>query len=206
MHRALVVVPLLLCAVAACAPSSYRYAPVMLTNAELEGRPAIEAVVPADEPRGKMRVVPLGIAKVTPPQEGEQPEFSALYVRLAIENQSTETWTFDQAAQSIVTKWRGDDFQTYATTPTGVRAPVVAIAAGSTLRVDLMFELPPGATKPDHVEGFDVLWVLRAGTRDVSGRAAFQRLSADPAVLRGVHETIPPPQRGPGRYGPRPER
>lgn len=136
MSRAFAASLLLLSEASACAAPKYRYAPVMLTNAELEGRPAVEAMVPAAEPRA--------------------------------------------------------------------RAPVVAIEPRQTHRVDLVYELPPGATKAEHVEAFDVLWTLRAGPEVSSGKAAFQRLSAGPPGLPVSDDTNPPPQRGPGRYAPRP--
>lgn len=197
---------LLFLAAAACAPSRYRYAPVTLTNAELEGRPAVLATLPAEDPRGTLRIAPLGIAKITPPADSGATPFFALYVRMSFENASNETWIVDEAAQMLTTKWRGNDYTVHATTATGVRAPIVAIDPGASARLDMIFELPPGATTADDVEVFDVVWTVRTATSASNGRAAFQRLTAEPAVLPGVPDTNPPPQRAPGRYGPRPER
>lgn len=188
MNRALAIV--MLAGVAACAQLRYAYEPVTLTSADMDGHAAAVLAMPADAPKGELRIVALGVEKVNPPPGVGRPSFHALFARFVIDNQSDEAWTFDEAEQHIDV----DGASSWAVTPTGERPPVMRIGAHTTAPFDVLF--PVGTRDEGALARFEIQWTLRPGAHLVAGRAPFtRRTTTRETSAPAFAPALPPPPR-----------
>lgn len=202
-------VPLVLAVAAlACAPPRYTYSPVATTtttSADLAGAAATETPLRG----GLVRMAALGVGNVTAPAGSGIADQRVLFVRMYLENKSSDEWVVDEAELRMETVRRGETIASYATTPTAVRPPIVKIASSASATLDLLFPLPLGVEDAAALPSFDIVWTVHAGGRVVQDRTAFARIRNEPPATEPSPPILdkdlsPAPRTVPGWRGPNP--
>jgi hypothetical protein len=171
----------LLCsaAVGACAETEqYIYTPAVNANARADGVSAAHYPVPAEAPKGDVRVASFGLTQVEP--VGGGPKSSVLHVRMIVANNAdSQAWTFDtqnvRASIPGAVQLRPAFVNTDAGTP-----PTLIITQGQQRVVDLFFPAPAGMDRADRVPGFDVSWQIETSSGLIAQRTPFERQQIAP--------------------------
>jgi hypothetical protein len=104
---------------------------------------------------------------------------------MIIRNRSHERWVIDTREQTLVLATRA-----YEQTPaTLASAPsVVEVMPQHDATIDLVFALPPLASKAAEIPAFDAVWTVHVGARSITTRTTFERL-----VAPGIAQDGPSP-------------
>jgi len=159
-------------ALSACA-SEYAYVPRAGDVVTVEGRAGAEYPVPADAPRGSVRVSSDGALDVG----NEDERMRALHARVVVTNRSDVPWTFDVREPRAIIDGE-ERAAAFATAGADAETPVVTIAPGAVRAIDLFFPLDGSS---DEVPLFELRWRLTAGAAPVQERTPFERVDVDDA-------------------------
>lgn len=175
-----------------CAPERYAYAPVTTSSAEIEGASAAVYGVPADAPRGEVRVAMLGVAAAPALGGAQETRSRAIHVALAVSNRADEAWTIDPSEQRLTFIAKRERSDVYAMTSDAARAGPVLVPARSTRVIDLYFALPIQLEKESAPPPFELRWTVHAGSQAITQRTPFQRFLVAPTTSedRGLRQPI----------------
>jgi hypothetical protein len=163
----------------------YIYRPEENASARVAGRPAANYAVPAHEPRGRVRVATLGIAKLEPRGGGQT--MRAMHVRLVVDNNDdTGPWQVDTRDQWGTLANYGQSRPAFAGASHG-RPPILQIPSGTTDTIDLYYPLPSSMQETSEIPHFEVLWRVQTPETLVSERTSFERLRVEPAPSPGYY-------------------
>jgi len=167
MQRNLAIVVAL--AASGCA-QHYAYRPAENATASVAGVQAASYSIPADAPRGDVRIASFGIVQVA----RNAPR--ALHVRMVIANESDRAWSMDARQQVAVI---GGTRMAPSWIAAEQRGPIITIAANGRSTVNLFYQLPPGWERASRLPEFDLLWSVKAGDDVVTARTPFDRLRGE---------------------------
>jgi hypothetical protein len=159
-----------------CLPARYAaYQPDRTSEAALasvSGLPALRYAIPADDPRGSLRVTSFGVVAI---DAGRAGPLRAMHAGLVVTNDDDDdTWKLDaRELRAIFPSGESVAPSFVNATVTGV--PVLEIPPGRDLGVDAYFLVPaPYDREPAPV--FDLAWEVRTSTCSlVQGRTRFER-------------------------------
>lgn len=173
MNRSVVMIAV--AALFGCGPDTYTYAPVRTTSGDIAIEDAAVRAIPPDRPRGEVRVAALGVVALRPEAIADS-TLRAFHVEIVVSNRSDEPWTLDGAEQRLAVG-AGRELVEAITERVG-RPPQIEVPAHTTRTIDLYFPLPAEVESARDLPAFAVVWTVRAGSRVVTERSAFQRLRA----------------------------
>jgi hypothetical protein len=170
---------MLLGTVGCASEQRYIYRPEENATARVAGRPAAYYVVPAQEPRGDVRVATLGIAMLEPRGGGHR--LHAMHVRLVVDNNDdTGPWQVDTREQWGTLDNYGQSRPAFSAATRG-RPPILQIPPGTSDTIDLYYPLPSSMQDASELPHFEVLWRVQTPETLVSERTSFERLRVEPA-------------------------
>lgn len=180
MHARAVVVAAIGLPLAACA-SQYEYTPAENATASIQHQTAAHYDVPAQAPKGDVRLASFGFSKVAPANAPES-KVKALHLRMVVANNNdSQPWIVDARNQQLDVPGLGRVSPTYVSErETGAGLPVVTVPPGQKRTIDLFYQLPPGMDKASKVKGFDEVWQVQTPERTVVERTPFERLEVVP--------------------------
>lgn len=131
-------------------------------------------VVPRALPRGEMFVTSEGVIAGT---DGAQAG-PALHVRATVFNVAGQTpWAMDIREQ-IVTLPGGVQIHPGSVKTTAAGAPILAIAPGERIAIDLYFPLPDSQQSASVIPAFNFIWQVTTDRKRAAGTVPFGRFAA----------------------------
>jgi hypothetical protein len=116
--------------------------------------------VPA-EPRGQVRIVPVGRENFHLPQNPKL-TVPALHLTMEVLNQKgTDPWTVDARLQTVLLS--GTRLRPSSVKAPGGELPLVRIKPGEKKTIDLYYALPKGLREPQESQSFDFSWAVSTG-------------------------------------------
>jgi hypothetical protein len=165
------------CVLVACAEDEYIYRPAEQATANVGGLPAARYGIPPERPLGTVLIASSGLARVG---FGDGAEQRMLAVRMVVSNNTDDVpWTVDTREQRAIVLGAGESRPVYANADGGL-SPLLQVARGKKMSVDLFYPLPADRQNAKHVPEFDVIWQVRTGERIVAERTPFERLEIEP--------------------------
>jgi hypothetical protein len=146
------------------------------------GPPVLRYGIPADAPKGEAYVMSLGVENLNPPNGQAEP---MLHLRVAVENNATESWLLDPAEMSVSFDNGPEAHPTYAKGYQGGGKQTVP--AGGRADLDLYFLLPANA----HPQQVVLTWQVHRGTQVVANTSRFDLRtggSADQVYYEPVYD------------------
>lgn len=191
-------VPVLLVVTAGCASGRYIYEPEENATARVSGRPAAYYPIPAQAPRGDVRVATMGIAELQP-RSGEGQSLHVMHARMVVDdNADTVAWQVDTREQIGSISGYGQSRPAFASVSPG-RPPIVSIAPGASATIDLFYPLPADMQKASEIPRFELLWKIGTSEGPVAERTTFERVRIEPPPPAGAYAYDE--WAGPGWYG-----
>ena len=161
---------------ASCAGTPrFVYEPRDHALADEAGLVAAQYAIPAESPRGALRLASFGVTEVSMLGRSRP----ALHVRVILSNGGAETWTVDAREITLALPGRSP-------TPPGLvnadvrELPVARVPRGGAVAFDLFYPLPRNASAR-RVPAFEVHWVVRTEAGPVAGATTFDRQTLDDA-------------------------
>src|SRR5579884_2478412 len=177
---------LVVASVAGCATGRYVYRPEENATARVSGHSAAFYGVPPQAPRGDVRIATLGIATLEP-QGDDGHRMRAMHVRMVVDNNDdAAAWQVDTRQQVGSLNGYGQSRPAFASATPG-QPPVVAIAPGASVTIDLYYPLPASMQKASQVPHFDVLWRVQTPEGEVAERTGFERVHIEPPPPPGYY-------------------
>lgn len=166
----------LLVAVSGCALSQpYVFRPTETPNVTSENQSVARYVVPRALPRGEIFVASDGVIAASDEHDGPM-----LHVRATLFNVAGETpWAVDIREQ-IVTLPGGVQVHASRVKTAASGAPILAIAPGERIAMDLYFPLPESQQSALRIPTFDFIWQVTTDRKRAAGTVPFGRF--DPAL------------------------
>jgi hypothetical protein len=167
--------PSLALLLAGCASSEYAYVPARAPTAQVGGRVAADYPIPAQSPKGQLRVLSYGVVSAgTDTGESARP---AMHVRLVVTNSSARPWSLDTREQRVTVAGQAATGVAFASaSPGGSQPPVIDVGPGKSRTLDLFFPVTP---EPDDsasaLPEFDLNWQLNTGEAIFVGDTQFDR-------------------------------
>lgn len=184
--------PLLALLLAGCGSADYAYVPAHAPTAEVGGRVAADYPIPAQSPKGDMRVLSYGlVSAATDTGANARP---ALHVRLVVTNSSARPWSIDTREQQITVAGQPATGVAFASAgPGGAPPPIVDVAPGKSRTIDLFFPAPPDLDDDaSALPEFDLHWRLNTGEAILVGSTQFDRTEvseeAEQAYVAGPYD------------------
>lgn len=178
---------LALIVVSGCATTQpFVFRPTEAPNLTAENRAEARYVVPRRLPRGEIFVTSEGVVAGRQGQTGP-----ALHVRATLFNVAGETpWAVDIREQ-IVTLPGGVQVHASDVATAAPGAPILAIAPGERIAMDLYFPLPESQQSAAQIPGFDFIWQVTTDRKRAAGTVPFGRFDPpiDPAAGRATIAT-----------------
>lgn len=164
---------------AGCASAQYIYQPEENATASVSGRTAAYYRIPPASPHGDVRVATLGITTLEPTSDGQE-RVRAMHVRVVVDNNDdTAPWQLDTRQQIASLDSYGQSRPAYASTSFGT-PPVISIAPGASVAVDLYYPLPEDMQKASEIPHLSLLWSVQTPEAPVTERTSFQRVEIEP--------------------------
>jgi len=163
-----------------CASTQYVYSPEENATARVQGHPAALYQIPPEAPEGTVRVATLGIAKLALARPEGYVHVRALHVRMVVDDNGDEPWTFDTREQIAVLPGRGQSRAAWVSSSIG-QPPLVQIPPGASATLDLYYPLPRAMQDASEIPGVQVVWRVQTPQRVVAERTSFERLKVEPA-------------------------
>ena len=168
-----------------CAASQpFVFRPTETPNLTSEDRAIARYVVPRTLPRGEIFVTSDG---VVPSRDGQSGP--SLHVRATLFNVAGETpWAVDIREQ-IVTLPGGVQIHAHDVKTVAPGAPILAIAPGERIAMDLYFPLPDSRPSASEIPTFDFIWQVTTDRKRAAGSVPFGRYDVDPTGARATVAT-----------------
>ncbi|SRR5258708_6420952 len=169
----------------------YVFRPTEAPNLTSENRAVARYVVPRALPRGEIFVTSDGVVDKN---EAGQPG-PVLHVRATLFNVAGEApWAVDIRDQ-LVSLPGGAQLHASGVKTTVGGAPILTIAPGERVAMDLYFTLPDSQQSADRIPTFDFIWQVATDRKHAAGTVPFGRFDVDPpgAVRATVATTAPAP-------------
>ncbi|HVR60599.1 MAG TPA: hypothetical protein VMU50_01805 [Polyangia bacterium] len=178
---------LALIVVSGCATTQpFVFRPTETANLTSEDRAVARYVVPRTLPRGEIFVTSEGVVASRDGHAGP-----ALHVRALLYNVAGEApWAVDVREQLVTlpggVQLHADDVKTVA-----AGAPILAIAPGERIAMDLYFPLPESQGSAAEIPTFDFIWQVTTDRKRAAGSVPFGRVDdrGGPAADRATVAT-----------------
>jgi len=141
---------------------------------DLDGQAAATYPVPADHPRGEIKLATLELARMRLPKGRDGQPIRALHVRVVVHNGDKQLWTVDTSA------FTGDFGSVRAGSPVlalldGAEMELAVLMPGETRTIDLYYELPTSVDERAAAPSLQVKWSVRTPGRLIAqGRTGFE--------------------------------
>jgi hypothetical protein len=142
--------------------------------------------VPAQSPQGEVRVATLGIATIAPRSRDDDSRTPAVHVRLEVDHYAGAPWQVDTRQQIASMTGRGQSRPAFASSSAG-QPPVVTIAPGASVRIDLYYVLPRVMQKVTYIPRLELAWQMSSPEGLVQERMAFTDLRREPPAPRELY-------------------
>jgi hypothetical protein len=170
-----IAIPLFAATLVACY-SDYYYRPAEQSNATVNGFPAAHYNVPAQAPKGDVRVSTFGLTKIEQ-ANGDKPRF--LHVRMVVANNSDlAPWTVDTREQVLKLGNAGQSRPAFANSDNG-QLPQAEVPVGGQRTLDLYYPLPANLQRASRLPQFDLSWKVQTPEQLVAERTPFERIYVD---------------------------
>ena len=168
---------LALIVVSGCATTqSFVFRPTETPNLTSDNQAVARYVVPRVLPRGEIFVTSEGVVKADT-REG----LPSLHVRATLFNVAGETaWAVDVRDQ-LVTLPGGVQIHASRVETAAPGAPILAIAPGERIAMDLYFTLPDAQQSAERIPAFDFIWQVTTDRKRAAGAVPFGRFDGEPA-------------------------
>ncbi|HEY3353584.1 MAG TPA: hypothetical protein VGQ83_10065 [Polyangia bacterium] len=152
--------------------------------------PGVDYPVPPSAPRGGVRVMSYGVTDVRPDRGGTSTR--ALQVRLLVSNEADDTpWTLDTRQVLAAVAGQGQSRAAFVNTDGGT-PPVLRIARGKHVTVDLYYPLPDAVANAGSAPGFQLAWQVRTSAGVFAENTPFNPAGADSGYAEEQPQAPPP--------------
>jgi hypothetical protein len=164
--------------VSGCASTqSFVFRPTETPNLTSDNRAVARYVVPRVLPRGEIFVTSDGVVE----KGGEKDPTPTLHVRATLFNVAGESaWALDIREQ-LVTLPGGVQIPASRVETTVPGAPILAVAPGERVPMDLYFPLPESLQSATRIPAFDFIWQVTTDRKRAAGAVPFGRFDAEEA-------------------------
>jgi hypothetical protein len=176
MNRSL---PLMVLLVASGCASEYAYVPTTNAVATVHGNIAADYPIPANAPRGDVRIASYGLTDVHP-RNAPNETLRALHLRAVLADNGAAPWTLDTREQRVDLDGGDELPPAFASANRGTPPPEVTVEPNHKRIVDLFFLLPANLQHADAVPSFDAVWRLHTPEGVIAERTPFARLAIEP--------------------------
>lgn len=194
----------LACVVVACSPTRYAFVPATPTTTLLYEHAAADYPIPADTPRGDLRVASYGFEVLSSADAPDQ-RLSTLHLRLFVSNSGAQPWSLDTREQQLAIDGHGTSTPAFATAspePSGTAPPIVSVAPSGSRLVDLFFPLPDGIDGATALPTFQLTSKLHTDAGVVTETTPFERIETGAhSPYAYDYSTEQSPQYDPDAYG-----
>ncbi|HEX4479038.1 MAG TPA: hypothetical protein VH142_28345, partial [Polyangiaceae bacterium] len=148
--------------------------------------------IPKENPHGDLRVTSYGLVDVGAKNKPDQ-RIAAVHVRMALTNNSDQSWTIDTREQRLSVEGYGSSVVAFATADPGTPPPTVTAPAKGRRSVDLYFPLPDALQKQETLPKYEALWRVHVGDLIVEGSAPFESpvVTSPPPVATDDYNDVP---------------
>lgn len=133
--------------------------------------------IPSPAPRGEVRVVTYGVVEIRSTTGSEH--VRALHARMSMRNDDTRLWRVDARDQRLALGGHGRSIPAFGATTAGT-LPVLAIAPGVSVSVDLFYPLPADLQDTTAVPTFAAITWINVGDEVAVRRTPFERVESGP--------------------------
>jgi hypothetical protein len=166
-------------ALVACSPGTDLYVPQDNAMAIVSSRPAALYEVPAESPRGEVRLAALGVTAMDLAGDGTV-DVRTLHVHIVVDNDDVGSWQLDTRRQIATLAGYGERRPLYASSDAG-RPPLLTVPAGARASVDLYYPLPEKLGVAVEVSHFEIGWRVQTVERSVAEHTSFERIRVEAA-------------------------
>jgi hypothetical protein len=169
-------------AMASCSPGFF-YRPADNATATMTGRVAADYQIPANAPRGDVRLASFGIGKISMSGSPNQKQ-KAVHVRMIVTDNSQTPWTMDMRQQAIALPDGQQLTPAHVSTHEGQNGlPSVTVPARGKRIIDLFYGLPANIQSASQLPSFSVVWHVNMPQQQLTERTRFDRMPVAPATV-----------------------